>query len=70
MISVKTVILSEVVFKVRLLITLSEVAICEADTDALTDQLFGETKTVTGLGPRTESVEAEATARTFGDVLS
>ncbi len=68
MISVKAITLSEVVVKARPLKPLSEVAICEADIDVVTDRLFGETRVVTGPGHRTESVEAEAAARAFSDI--
>lgn len=47
---VEAVITSEVV-KARLLVESSEVALCEAKTEALADSLLGKTRAVTVLGP-------------------
>ena len=67
-ITVKAFRVSQVVVKAGLLVTSSEVATCEAETEALADPLLGETMPVTWLGPWTDPVEAEAAAWAFSDI--
>ena len=49
-IKVEALIISEV-DKARLLVESREVAVCEAETEALADSLLGKTRAVTVLGP-------------------
>ena len=64
----EAVIAPEVAFKARLVVVSSEVAVGEAETDALVGPLVEETRVTAVLATWTETVEAEATIQGFSDI--
>ena len=64
----EAVIAPEVVFKARLLVVSSEVAVREAETDALVSPVVEEIRVKAVLATWTDSVEAEATIQGFSDI--
>lgn len=64
----EAVIAPEVAFKARLVVVSSEVAVGEAETDAVVGPLVVETRVTAVLATWTETVEAEATIQGFSDI--
>lgn len=67
-IDVKSVVASGVLFKAMLLMELSEVALCEAEPEALAHLPLEETRAMTMLEFWTESAEAEATIHGINEI--